>query len=103
MHLSGRGPLAIREKGRKLIFHAGSGGDSYPTDSEFDGLPPMQLYDMYSDPSERVNLSSDKRNARLIKRLSRRMRRYVDTGRSTPGKAQKVPEGDRNWEYTTQF
>ncbi|MBQ9892966.1 MAG: arylsulfatase [Bacteroidales bacterium] len=103
VHLSGRGPLAIREKGRKLIFHAGSGGDSYPTDSELDGLPPMQLYDMYADPSEKVNLSSDKRNTRLIKRLSRRMRRYVDTGRSTPGKAQKVPEADRNWEYTTQF
>ena len=57
----------------------------------------------YGCMGETVNLAEDKRYSRLIKRLSRKMRRYVDTGRSTPGKRQDVPPSERNWEFTDRF
>ena len=58
IHLSGRGALALREKDSKLVFYAGSGGWSHPTEKELEGLPEMQLYDMAADPSEKDTLSS---------------------------------------------
>ena len=101
IHLSGRGALALREKDSKLIFYAGSGGWAHPTDKELEGLPQMQLYDMAVDPSEKDNLVEQKRYSALVRRLSKKMRKYVDSGRSTPGKPQ--PYVDNNWEFTTLF
>lgn len=100
--LSGKGALALREKNSKLIFYAGSGGQSYPNAQELEGLPQMQLYDMEFDPGETVNLISDRKYARLVKRLTKKMRKYVDSGRSTPGKPQPAGQ-DNEWEFTTLF
>lgn len=102
IHLSGKGALALREKNSKLIFYAGSGGQSYPTAAELDGLPDMQLYDMEADPGETHNLIGERRYARKVARLRKKMRGYVDNGRSTPGKP--VPcESVTNWEFTELF
>lgn len=100
--LSGKGAFALREQDSKLIFYAGSGGQSHPTAQELDGLPQMQLYDMASDPSEKENLIFEKKYKKTVKRLTKKMREYLDNGRSTPGKPQKN-EGKQEWEFTKLF
>ena len=100
--LSGKGALALREKDSKLIFYAGSGGQSYPAADELEGLPPMQLYDLQEDPREQTNLVEEEKYRSLVKRLTEKIRKYVDEGRSTPGKPQKN-EGKQEWEFTELF
>lgn len=100
--LSGKGALAYREKDSKLIFYAGSGGQSYPNAQQLEGLPEMQLYDLSKDPSEKTNLIGDKKYRRMIRKFSRKMREYVDNGRSTPG-APQSNEGEKEWEFTKLF
>ena len=56
---SGRGMFALRQGNWKFILAGGSGGFTAPqtdTDAEKLGLPPIQLYDMASDPEETTNL-----------------------------------------------
>jgi len=101
IHLSGKGALSLREGNHKLIFYAGSGGGSYPTASELEGLPEMQLYDMMADPSETINLYENDQYDYIVERLTKKMRKYVNDGRSTPGKPQ--PCGITDWEFTKLF
>jgi len=101
IHLSGKGALSLRRKNSKLIFYAGSGGGSYPTADQLEGLPGMQLYDMESDPSEKNNLIEESRYHSLVRRLSKQMRKYVNEGRTTPGAPQKCNITD--WEFTREF
>ncbi|MEM9018403.1 MAG: sulfatase-like hydrolase/transferase, partial [Verrucomicrobiota bacterium] len=57
VHHSLRGMFAIREGNWKLIEGRGSGGFTAPRHIEpKDGEPEGQLYDLSSDPQERVNL-----------------------------------------------
>ncbi|MEI3554859.1 MAG: sulfatase-like hydrolase/transferase [Alistipes senegalensis] len=101
--LSGHGYLALRVPDLKLIFWCGSGGQSYPAKPEdLAGLPDMQLYDMNADPGERSNLIGDPKYRKTVEELTARMRRYVDDGRSTPGKPQRNDTGN-DWEQTKLF
>ena len=92
---SGKGYLSIRTSGLKLIFHGGSGGWGYPNSlADLGKLPAMQLFDLASDPSEKVNIIGDKRYDDEVKRLIKQARKYVRDGRSTPGTA--VPNDTGN-------
>ena len=88
VHHSINGSFAIRQAEWKLIFCPGSGGWSYPIPKgakEMD-LPPMQLYNLYDDPGEQYNLVEA--NPEVVKELTQLMQKYIDDGRSTPGKPQ---------------
>lgn len=102
--LSGHGYFAMRIPELKLIFWCGSGGQSYPSlkGDNLDGLPEMQLYDMDKDIKEENNLINDPKYDKVVKTLTRKMRKYVNNGRSTPGKPQKN-ETDNDWEQTELF
>ena len=89
VHHSGLGKFALREGKWKLILAPGSGGWSVPQDAAAAklSLPPVQLYDMASDPGEKVNLQA--KHPALVSRLLDSLRAQVERGRSTPGSAQR--------------
>lgn len=101
VHHSGQGSFAIREGNWKLILDPGSGGWGPPTrlrtpwsrsaPDSFTGLPPFQLYDLASDPVERVNLVE--KHPEIVRRLGRLARDTIDRGRSTPGPVQANAAG----------
>ena len=61
----------------------------------------MQLYNMKKDPGEKTNLIEKGRYGRKVERLRKKMRRYVDSGRSPPGNA--VPVKSSEWKATELF
>ena len=85
------GRFAIREGQWILLAWPGSGGysdnrkkgDSQPP---LAALPPCQLYDLSSDPSENKNLADA--HPEIVKRLMRLLEKQVADGRTTPGAAQ---------------
>jgi arylsulfatase A len=85
VHHSIGGQFAIRQGKWKLALCAGSGGWTEPTEvhAAEKSLPPVQLYNLDSDPAERNNLSSQ--CPAIVSRLTRMMEQYVKDGRSTPG------------------
>jgi arylsulfatase A-like enzyme len=91
VHHSINGSFAIRQGDWKLIFCAGSGGwpksDLTPDMAKAQGLPVIQLYNLKSDPAETVNLYVN--YPHIVDRLTALMQKYIDDGRSTPGKPQK--------------
>lgn len=89
IHHSIQGEFTLRKGKWKLLLSASSGGWSQPrpeNKAALEGLPPMQLYDMYGDPEEVHNLVNEYPD--IVKELKDLLIRYVDEGRSTPGKAQ---------------
>lgn len=85
VHHSIDGSFAIRQGKWKLLLAAGSGGWSSPrTDKEKEGLPLVQLYDLYTDPAEKENLYQ--RYPKKVKELEDLLNKYKSQGRSTPGK-----------------
>lgn len=90
VHHSIAGEFTIRQGRWKLLLSASSGGWSFPKPNDkkaLQNLPPMQLYDMYSDPKETRNLVEEfPEKANELKSL---MIKYIKDGRSTPGKPQK--------------
>ena len=79
------GQFAIRDGDWKLCLCPGSGGWSEPRPGRHDlsQLPPMQLYDLSSDPGESRNLIDvhpDK-----AQRMQKMLSEIIDRGRSTPG------------------
>jgi len=80
------GKFAIRKGKWKLILCPGSGGSSEPTDAQASemGLPEVQLYNMESDISEKENLYA--KYPEIVEELTSLLKKYVEDGRSTPGK-----------------
>lgn len=93
IHHSINGSFAIRKGDWKLALCPGSGGWSYPRPSDVKGLdlPPLQLFNLKSDPSETKNVYQS--NPDKVRELYGLLESYVETGRSTPGRAQSN-EGD---------
>jgi arylsulfatase A len=79
---SGNGSLAIREGRWKLCLAPGSGGLSSPRPGspEEQGLPPVQLFDLEADPSEKTNLQTAHQD--VVRRLTSLLERYRRSGRS---------------------
>ena len=93
-HTSGRhqlvsqsinGTFALRDGAWKLILGPGSGGWSRPQPGsrEEANLPEFQLYDLETDPSEKMNLVAD--HPERVARMKAAMESLVTRGRSTPG------------------
>jgi arylsulfatase A-like enzyme len=96
VHHSVNGSFSIRKGKWKLEMCAGSGGWSPPRPGvECEGLPPIQLYDLASDPGETNNVYD--RHPDVVKELENLLTRYVRDGRSTPGSPQEN-HGGTGWE-----
>ena len=105
VHHSINGSFAVRSGNWKLSLCPGSGGWSQPKPGsrESKTLPPVQLYNLKTDPSESKNLHA--KYPEKVKELYDILSRYVANGRSTPGPmsentvvvdfAKGVP--DQNW------
>ena len=79
VHHSGNGMFAIRRRKWKLILGRGSGGWSgkgKKTD------PPVQLYNMQEDKSEKINLCSE--HPEVVETLTKLLEKYRKQGRSRP-------------------
>jgi arylsulfatase A len=79
---SGNGSLAIREGRWKLCLAPGSGGLSAPVPGSPDEqrLPPVQLFDLETDPAEKTNLQD--KHPDIVQRLAALVDSYRKTGRS---------------------
>lgn len=89
VHHSIEGAFTIRKGDWKLLFSRGSGGWSAPKPNEKDykSLPPLQLYNMKSDPGESKNLCDVYPD--IVNELKALMVKYIKDGRSTAGVPQK--------------
>ncbi len=90
VHHSLPGEFAIRQGDWKLLLSSSSGGwsDPRPADAKLmPELPPMQLFNMKSDPSEQNNLYD--KYPEKVAELTQLLIEYVESGRSTPGAPQK--------------
>jgi arylsulfatase A-like enzyme len=95
VHHSINGSFAIRKGDWKLILAAGSGGWSFPTPGKAEeGLPPIQLYNLKNDPAEKDNCYHQ--FPQVVEELTTLLKKYIQEGRSTPGKPQKN-DGEYPW------
>ena len=85
------------------MFYGGSGGFSYPVKpADVAKFPPMQLFDIVKDPSEKENIIGDKRYENEVKEMKRTMKQYVEQGRSTS--SEKVSNDTKNnWNQVKIF
>ena len=60
-----------------------------------DTLPPIQLYNLKTDPGETTNLQHD--NTEIVAELKSILNRYIKEGHSTPGEPQKNDPIDFEW------
>ncbi len=99
VHHSIQGKYSIRQGNWKLNFCPGSGGWSYPrpgrNNDVIKTLPKVQLYNLKVDPAERNNLQAQ--NPAKVKELTKLMIKYIEDGRSTPGKSQKNAKHGKMW------
>jgi arylsulfatase A-like enzyme len=87
VHSSADGSLSIRQGRWKLEMCAGSGGWSYPRPGpDYEGLPPIQLYDLDTDIGETQNVYQE--HPAVVQELQDLLTAYVRSGRSTPGEPQ---------------
>ncbi len=96
VHHSIGGYFSLRQGRWKLEMCRGSGGWGYPKEKEAQklNLPPVQLYDMNKDVSERENVY--KEHPEVVERLKSLLIKYIRDGRSTPGEPQHWIE-KKNW------
>lgn len=97
VHHSIDGDFTIRKGEWKLLLSPGSGGWSYPRSNAevIKTLPPVQLYNMQTDPQESKNVYAE--HPEVVEELKALMAKYVKDGRSTPGMPQKN-DGPTAWE-----
>jgi len=88
VHHSIHGMFSIRQENWKLELCPGSGGWGKPGDGDAQALslPPVQLYDMKSDPAETKNVQAG--HPDIVAKLTALLEKYVNDGRSTPGSQQ---------------
>jgi arylsulfatase A len=85
---SAPGFFGVREGKWKLCLCPGSGGWSDPRPGkEPAGAPAVQLFDLDKDIGEKTNLQD--KNPEVVERLTKHLQKWIDDGRSTPGKPQK--------------
>jgi arylsulfatase A len=103
VHHSVNGSFAIRQGRWKLLLCPDSGGWSAPRPGspEADGLPPVQLYDLETDPSEQRNLYAQ--HPGRVREMIAVLERQVKEGRSTPGRPQANQGGVDIWRGRTPF
>jgi arylsulfatase A-like enzyme len=95
VHHSINGSFSIRKDNWKLEMCAGSGGWSYPTPNETEGMPDIQLYNLADDIEERKNVYDE--YPEVVNELQLLIEKYILDGRSTPGKRQDNT-GGKYWE-----
>ena len=83
------GYFSIQQGKWKLAFCPGSGGWESPNNKQafLKGWPLVQLYDMDTDITERMNVEAQ--HPEVVERLTRLMEQYISNGRSTPGKFER--------------
>lgn len=87
VHHSIDGSFSIRQGRWKLELCPGSGGWSDPKPGQEPvGAPDIQLYDLEADIGERRNVWN--RHPEVVRSLQALLKRYIEEGRSTPGKPQ---------------
>ena len=99
IHHSVNGGFAIRQGDWKLIMDAGSAGWSFPNPkqiNEIDTLPPIQLYNLKTDPAETMNLQAKERGK--VAELTKLLSNYIQNGRSTAGEHQQNDDFKGDWE-----
>jgi arylsulfatase A-like enzyme len=91
------GLFAVRKGKWKVAFSSGSGGWGKPNEEQAkqQGLPPVQLYNLETDPKEQNNLY--KKHPEIVEELLAILKEYVAKGRSTPGTPQKN-YGSAHWD-----
>ncbi len=89
IHHSIDGNFSVRKGKWKLVFGAGSGGWSAPTEKKAKDLhlPPIQLYDVVADIAETINIAY--KYPTIVIELSNLAKEIVESGRSTKGAKQK--------------
>jgi arylsulfatase A-like enzyme len=101
VHHSVDGSFAIRKGVWKLILAPGSGGWSYPRPGKDDsGLPPVQLYNLKTDPEELSNVYDT--HQKVVNELKSLLKTYIEDGRSTPGTPQKN-DGEYPWKQASDI
>lgn len=84
IHHSINGSFSIRQGKWKLELCPGSGGWSDPKPGDTKGLPPVQLYDMGNDISEKINVYD--KNPEVVEQLKILLQKYKQEGRSVKRK-----------------
>lgn len=92
VHHSIYGYFSIRKGKWKLEMCRGSGGWGNPTEDEanLSELPNLQLYDMEKDYRETKNIVFE--HPEIVEELTALLNKYIEEGRSSPGKIQKNDE-----------
>ncbi len=97
VHHSIQGDFTIRRGEWKLLLSPHSGGWSAPKPSDKEvwaKLPAVQLYNMKTDPSEKVNVQD--KHPEIVKELTDLLTKYITDGRTSPGKPQ-TNDGEKTW------
>ena len=96
------GSFTIRQGDWKLLLAPGSGGWSTPVPGsrQEEGLPPVQLYNLKDDPSEKQNVQD--KYPEIVKQLTALLRNYIVNGRSTSGQPQKN-DGEYPWKQVVDI
>ena len=99
VHHSINGSFAIRKNNWKLIMAPGSGGWSFPNPGKdrelLDTMPPIQLYNLETDPGETTNLYDE--SLEIVADLKSLLTKFILDGRSTPGKLQQNDPINFEW------
>ncbi len=108
VHHSINGSFAIRQGKWKLILCPDSGGWSEPRPANkkagkltTNNLPQVQLYNLENDIGETNNLYA--KCPDIVKKLDALLERYVNQGRSTPGKPQKNEVAVNIWKFSKKI
>lgn len=92
------GAFVVRKGDWKVLYCAGSGGWSEPSDAAAlkQGLPQWQLYNLTDDPKETKNLIAS--HPEKVEELTKILRGFIEKGRSTLGAPQKNHDGAIWWQ-----